>query len=435
MLDLSKNTSFLVDMTVNQKKEKMTKKILSSINLKNLVNLETLQQIQNNLVNVTGIAMVTVDYRGVPITEETSFTSFCKARREISQGKVNCFFSDAYGSLKAAMTNTPYVYRCPMGLVDCAVPIIVEGTHLGGVLLGQVRCDEEIELESIENLVQNEISLEDYPQLKEKYYETKIVKLSEIEHTGQLVKYLVSDMVEKQVALIVQEELYNEMERLQTKIKLLESELKLEANDKNNLFQGTSQFMLSTLTIINSMAIIDDSSSISDVVSNYAKLLKDVYEIGNDLIAFSIELDFMKKTIEIMEKYFEKKIDFIVETNCPVNDYRIPPFILYTFIENAILHGILPSNKPGKIKLKINQKQKFLIIEIIDNGIGIDFNYQNNKKNKKLENYDQNILSSLDINMAKKRLEDTYGVENVVIKIEQNVKGSGTTSTLTVPVL
>lgn len=79
--------------TIPKKREELVTQILQDLNLKNLVNVETLQNLQDNLAAVTGIAMVTVDFKGAPITKETSFSSFCQARREISQCKANCFFS------------------------------------------------------------------------------------------------------------------------------------------------------------------------------------------------------------------------------------------------------------------------------------------------------------------------------------------------------
>ena len=39
---------------------------------------ENLEEIQRIVSGVTGLAFVTVDYKGEPVTETTGFTDFCK---------------------------------------------------------------------------------------------------------------------------------------------------------------------------------------------------------------------------------------------------------------------------------------------------------------------------------------------------------------------
>ena len=149
--------------------------------LENLLDLPKLEKIQDSLSKATGIAMVTVDYKGNPITAESNFSKYCLERRKIKQCKQNCFFSDAYGSLKAAMMNMPYIYKCPAGLIDCAVPIIFENNHLGAVLMGQAKCCGDTDsLEQVNKMIQSEINLDDYPRLKKYFDETRIIDISQI---------------------------------------------------------------------------------------------------------------------------------------------------------------------------------------------------------------------------------------------------------------
>ena len=43
---------------------------------------ENLEEIQKVISDVTGLAFVTVDYKGEPITEPTGFTTFCQKMRK-----------------------------------------------------------------------------------------------------------------------------------------------------------------------------------------------------------------------------------------------------------------------------------------------------------------------------------------------------------------
>ena len=58
---------------------------------------ENLEEIQKIVSNVTGLAFVTVDYKGEPVTETTGFTKFCKKMRKDKLRQGLCKLSD--GSL------------------------------------------------------------------------------------------------------------------------------------------------------------------------------------------------------------------------------------------------------------------------------------------------------------------------------------------------
>lgn len=99
-----------------------------------------MENIQQSLSKSTGLAFVTVDYRGEPITESTSFSDFCSMARSDSRLSLRCKSSDAFGSIQAAVMQKPSVYFCPCGLLEVAIPIVVKGHYLGGFIGGQVRC-------------------------------------------------------------------------------------------------------------------------------------------------------------------------------------------------------------------------------------------------------------------------------------------------------
>jgi len=51
--------------------------------------------------------------------------------------------------------------------------------------------------------------------------------------------------------------------------------------------------------------------------------------------------------------------------------YRIPKFSILTFVENACIHGIEKKSDGGRIDVIVMEEVDHLIIEIMDNGIGI----------------------------------------------------------------
>ncbi len=84
------------------------------------------------------------------------------------------------------------------------------------------------------------------------------------------------------------------------------------------------------------------------------------------------EIGLLKTYVELEKmKYPEEKISFEVELESDVLlDRSIPPMLLQPFVENAIKHGILPKEGPGKVIIQFEQEGEALVCKIIDDGIG-----------------------------------------------------------------
>lgn len=115
---------------------------ISSFDLLSLFGKEQLNDIQHRLSKITKLGFITVDYRGEPMTEYTGFCDFCSHFRLDETLSKNCVASDAMSSIQAAISERPRIYMCPCGLMEIAIPIIVNGTYLGGFLCGQALCSD-----------------------------------------------------------------------------------------------------------------------------------------------------------------------------------------------------------------------------------------------------------------------------------------------------
>lgn len=111
-----------------------------TLNLLDLVDKETLDEILDAFNEVCGIGSVIADVEGRPLSGEKNFTKFCAEYcRGTEAGRKKCYASDAFGGEMSLKQQEPYVYNClNAGLVDCATPIIVEGYHLANLNGGQV---------------------------------------------------------------------------------------------------------------------------------------------------------------------------------------------------------------------------------------------------------------------------------------------------------
>ncbi len=172
--------------------------------LKALLDVPLWEQVQDQLARLTGTAIITIDFKGNPITKHSCRTEFCSVIRENPVSRKRCFRCDALAGLEAVRRGRPYIYLCHCGIVDVAVPVLVGDRYLGAVMFGQVRIPSDDTDAKVERLV-SEISsfqaesdtarqdlLEMYNRLPEMEYK-RIVEIAET--LEAMVSYIVDRAV------------------------------------------------------------------------------------------------------------------------------------------------------------------------------------------------------------------------------------------------
>lgn len=113
--------------------------------LKDFMDMEQLQKIQDMFSDATGLAAIAVNQDGEYITEGSNFTDFCmKYTRNSPEGSRRCVKCDK---------ECKGVYYCHAGLMDFASDIIVDGEKLGSIIGGQVLPNEP-DLEKFEKIAE-----------------------------------------------------------------------------------------------------------------------------------------------------------------------------------------------------------------------------------------------------------------------------------------
>lgn len=120
-----------------------------ALSLEEILDINSFQKIQDDIAYATDMAIITVDYKGKPVTNHSNCSEFCKTMRDIKEYSYLCERCDSRGALESARTKKPYIYRCHKGLIDFATPIIVNEQYLGAVMVGQVYIEDDVELEEI----------------------------------------------------------------------------------------------------------------------------------------------------------------------------------------------------------------------------------------------------------------------------------------------
>jgi len=125
-----------------RERQKEADQDLNNIKLTDIIDLEFLQHFQDDFAIGVGLASVTVDIDGNPVTRPSSYTRFCKDYTHTTEcGDKRCAESHRKGGEEAARTGRPVVYECHAGLIDFAAPIMLDGRQIGTILGGQVLTD------------------------------------------------------------------------------------------------------------------------------------------------------------------------------------------------------------------------------------------------------------------------------------------------------
>lgn len=407
------------------------------IKLKDLIDINVLQDIQDKLGRITGVSFITVDFRGNPITNASNFCSFCNEIRKIPSGIEICCKSDAHGGLEAAIRQKPYIYKCPCGLVDFSAPIIVQGQYLGAVLCGQVKTNND-NLQNIFGIEQNNYKWDDKEYLIEAYNNTTFIEYEKLEAIASLIYTVVNQIAEKSMINLMQEELNQNDIKLMEERKVraeLEKELKI-AEIKALQAQINPHFLFNVLNSIGRLALIENAKKTEDVTYTLAEVLRYTLKNTEGRVILEEDIENLSRYLKIQSVRFGDKIKYNIEIEDKVKKVKIPAMILQPFVENAIIHGIQPKEKQGLVNISAHRVDSDTVIIIEDNGIGISKNKLKNilNRNKENSNESQSESTSTGIGICNSndRMISYYGEEyKIEIKSEINM---GTKVKIRIPI-
>lgn len=341
-------------------------------NLNNLIDVNILKDIQDRLAEITGLAYNIVNFKGAPINDYSNFSSFCKKMRSTSQGFHICCDANAHAGLEAALRKKPYIFKCPAGLVDVAIPIIVNNTYLGAVFFGQVRTNNH-SLSPINSLNYRFKNHKEYPELIDDYNNTLYIDYYKIESIASLVQTIVNQLVEKESLKAIEAELnFNNIKLMKEK----ENRIKLKEQLKTynvTLLQSkvNPYFLFNVLNSISRLAVIENSPKTQEMIILLAEFSRyNSKHIGHKVI-LEEDIENIIRYLKMQIIRFKVRIKYEININDNIKELKIPSMILQCFVENAVIHGLCPKKEGGTIKIKGELLEGIANITITDDGVGI----------------------------------------------------------------
>ena len=273
--------------TVNEKV------LLDKLDIIHLFGREKLEQIQTILSNTTGLAFVTVDFKGDAITDETSFSGFCKNIRNSPLGLQRCKSSDAFGSIQASVTQKPNVYFCPCGLTEVAIPIIIHGHYLGGFIGGQIRCnDAPSEICDLRAVMPNKEFDNFSNSFKDLFNEIPIFPYKKLRSIADLVQLVVNQLGEnllsKQINKKISTSKLMEIKELNNNLK---KDLSKAIYELNELKSATNVYaLLDMITLLTNLSIIEKAPNTESTLYSLSEYIKYTHQVIEPFATLNDEL-------------------------------------------------------------------------------------------------------------------------------------------------
>ncbi len=158
-----------------------------------------------------------------------------------------------------------------------------------------------------------------------------------------------------------------ERHRLLLKLNKVEQQLLLS--------QINPHFIFNSLTAIQSFIFQKDPLQAGKYLSSFAKLIRLVLESTKyESIVLEHEVKALRLYFDLQRLRFEDKFDYYIEIDesLDLDEIAIPPMLAQPFIENSIEHGFIQLSKKGIITVRFIKSEKSIIIEVEDNGIGVE---------------------------------------------------------------
>lgn len=182
------------------------------------------------------------------------------------------------------------------------------------------------------------------------------------------------------------------------------SEIRIKKADLRTLqAQINPHFLYNILDMISWMAMKYQAEDITYIVSRLAKFFRISLSSGREMVSIRDEMEHVKLYIDIQRKRFDDAIEMRFDLDENVMNCETVKLILQPLVENAILHGIMESDrKSGMIQIKSAQEGEDVLIEIIDNGIGMS-----EEQIRNIENHESRV--GYGIKNVNQRIKLKYG--------------------------
>ncbi len=156
-----------------------------------------------------------------------------------------------------------------------------------------------------------------------------------------------------------------ELERSELERKALDSRLRLLQA------QVEPHFLFNTLANVRELVVSGSPQASTVLDSLIAYLRAAVPRLHEAATTLEQELQLVSAYLELMHMRMPDRLQYTLQVDEAAKALRCPPTTLLTLVENAVRHGIDPSEEGGRIEVRVRVQDGRCLAEVRDTGVGL----------------------------------------------------------------
>lgn len=244
-------------------------------------------------------------------------------------------------------------------------------------------------------------------------FPTTDLEVSSENEIGSLTKSF--NVMTHRIEELMEQNIHEQEQKRKSELKALQSQI-------------NPHFLYNTLDSIIWMAEGKKNEEVVLMTASLARLLRQSISNEDELVSIGQEAEYARSYLTIQKMRYKDKLEFKIDISPAISGVKIIKLVLQPIIENAIYHGLKYKGSKGFLVVRGYQEGEKAVLEVEDNGVGMDEETLSHIFEKHKVNYQSNGVGVYNV---QKRLKLYYGEEyGIVYKSRKN---EGTRAVITIP--
>ena len=135
--------------------------------------------------------------------------------------------------------------------------------------------------------------------------------------------------------------------------------------------QVQPHFLFNTLANVRELVVSGSAQAPAVLDSLIAYLRAAVPRLDEPAITLGQELELVRAYLDLMQMRMPDRLQFSIQYEQEHRSLRCPPMTLMTLVENAVRHGIDPSEEGGRIEVNVKVENQRCRVRVSDTGVGL----------------------------------------------------------------
>lgn len=240
--------------------------------------------------------------------------------------------------------------------------------------------------------------------------EVEVISRNEV---GSLTRSF--NVMTSRIQELMKQNIYEQQQKRKSELKALQSQI-------------NPHFLYNTLDSIIWMAEGKKNEEVVVMTASLARLLRQSISNEEEQVPIGQEVEYARSYLTIQKMRYKDKLEFQIQVDAQIMGVPIIKLVLQPLIENAIYHGLKYKEGKGLLIVRGYREGENAVIQIKDNGAGMDEQTLSHIFEKHKVNYRSNGVGVYNV---QKRLQLYYGMDYGITYSSR--QGEGTTASIVIP--